>query len=43
VEVAAPVALTRGRPDPLNHFLFVVNGQDELTISRNEIKMAAEG
>jgi hypothetical protein len=43
VEATAAVVLTRGWPDLLSRFLFTVVGQDEPTISRNGIKMAAEG
>jgi hypothetical protein len=43
VEAAVPMVLTRGWPDLLSRFLFVVGGQDEPTISRIEIKMATEG
>jgi hypothetical protein len=42
VEAVAPVALTRGWLDLLSHFLFIVSGQDEPSISRNEIKMVME-
>jgi hypothetical protein len=43
VEAAAPVVLTCGRPDLLSRFLFAMGGLDEPTVSRNEIKIAAEG
>jgi hypothetical protein len=43
VEATAPVVLTHGWPDPLSHFPFAMDGQDESTISRNKIKIAAEG
>jgi hypothetical protein len=43
VEAAAPVVLTRGRPDPPSRFPFAMCGQYGLTISSDEIKMAAEG
>jgi hypothetical protein len=42
VEATAPMALTCGWLDLLSRFLFVMSGQDEPTIPRNEIKLAAE-
>jgi hypothetical protein len=43
VEAAAPVVLTRGRPDPPSRFPFALDGLDGPAIPVDGIKMAAEG